>query len=199
MVEQIRAGGPVTVTDPEIRRYFMLIPEAVELVLQAAVLARHREIFVLDMGEQFKILDLAKNLIRLSGFVPEEEIPITFVGLRPGEKLVEELVGLGEALEPSEISKVFRVRATDVGDAQRVGEQVDALVRAAVQGDVSETIALLTRVVPTFTRPAPAGVAPADGAVVRTARSRAPRPAVLTPVPPPPASPARLAVVKPQA
>jgi FlaA1/EpsC-like NDP-sugar epimerase len=150
MVEQIRAGGPVTVTHPDIRRYFMLIPEAVELVLQAAVLARGRETFVLDMGEQMRIVDMARNLIRLSGFVPDEQIPIKFVGLRPGEKLVEELVGEGELLEPSELAKIFRVRWPQT-DA-RLGELVKAAESHAKHGRESETIAHLLAIVPTFSR-----------------------------------------------
>jgi FlaA1/EpsC-like NDP-sugar epimerase len=150
MIDQIRAGGPVTVTDPEIRRYFMLIPEAAQLVLQAAVFAHERATFVLDMGEQIKVLDVARNLIRLSGFVPDEEIPIKIIGLRPGEKLYEELVGNGEDLEPAGIAKIFRVRETPSFERERFAEQITALIRTATVGRTQDVLQQLRQIVPTF-------------------------------------------------
>jgi FlaA1/EpsC-like NDP-sugar epimerase len=104
--EQIRKGGPITVTDPEIKRFFMTIPEAVQLVLQASVLGQGGEVFVLDMGEQIKIVDLARNMIVLSGLVPGKDIEIVFTGLRPGEKLYEELFDGEEHVEATAHAKI---------------------------------------------------------------------------------------------
>lgn len=111
--EQIRRGGPVTITDPAAHRFFMTIPEAVQLVLQAAAMGKEREIFVLDMGEPIKILDMARNLIQLSGYEPEKDIPIVFTGLRPGEKLGEEWRRIEEELIPTANEKIKLLKNHD--------------------------------------------------------------------------------------
>jgi FlaA1/EpsC-like NDP-sugar epimerase len=153
-VEQIQAGGPVTVTHPDIRRFFMLIPEAVQLVLHAAVLGEPGTTYVLDMGEQIKLVELARNVIRLSGFVPGEEIPITFIGLRPGEKLYEELIGAGETAEPSPVQKIMRIRDESRCDPQTLQLEINRLLGVAMQGDTTAVVRQLRTMLPTFEPPA---------------------------------------------
>jgi FlaA1/EpsC-like NDP-sugar epimerase len=147
--QQIAAGGPVTVTDARMTRYFMTIPEAVQLVLQASVLGERSEIFVLDMGEPVKIVDLARNMIRLAGLVPDRDIAIEYVGLRDGEKLYEELITEGEDIVPTghEKIKVFRGPAVE---ASRM-EQWLAELRWAVSSRSEEAIvAHLAGLVPEY-------------------------------------------------
>ncbi len=150
-LEQIRAGGPVTVTDPEVRRYFMLIDEAVRLVLHAATLGGDGVTYVLDMGEQIRVLDVARNLIRLNGLVPDEEIQIELVGLRPGEKAFEELVGVGEAVERSPVERILRVQPGSQQDLPRLEDRLATLYEHARAGDSATVVRMLVELVPTYT------------------------------------------------
>jgi FlaA1/EpsC-like NDP-sugar epimerase len=149
-VEQIKAGGPVTVTHPEIRRYFMLIPEAVQLVLHTAARGEGGKLYALEMGEQVKLADMARDLIRLAGFIPEVEIPIAFIGLRPGEKLYEELVGPDEIAELSGIDKVMGVRPVVMPVPQALALERARLEDAAQRNDTRGVLQHLGRLVPAF-------------------------------------------------
>ena len=150
--EQIKAGGPVTVTHEEITRYFMTIPEAVQLVLRASSMAKGGEIFVLDMGEPVKIKDLAYNLIKLSGLEPEVDIKIEYTGLRPGEKLYEELLITNSDNQiKTDIDKIFIEKPTEFNENE-LFELINELENAANNIDIDKIILLLEKLVPTYKR-----------------------------------------------
>lgn len=147
--KQLESGGPITVTHPDIIRYFMTIPEAVSLILQAASESKGGEIFVLDMGEPVKILSLAENLIRLHGKEPYKDIEIKFTGLRPGEKLYEELLMDEEGLKSTSNKKIFIGQQIHV-DEDSFMKMLDVLKRLANGNEQEELIEALKKVVPTF-------------------------------------------------
>jgi FlaA1/EpsC-like NDP-sugar epimerase len=139
---QIARGGPVTVTHPDMERYFMTIPEAVQLIVQAGAIGESGDIFVLDMGKPVKIVDLAHNMIRLSGREPERDIPIEFIGVRPGEKLHEDLWAEGEAAVPTSHPKILRAACRPV-DPAWLEEEIAELERLADAGETVEIVARL--------------------------------------------------------
>ena len=148
-MRQIADGGPVTITHPDMTRYFMTIPEAVQLVLQAGAFGDHGEVFVLDMGEPVRIFDLAVDLIRLSGLEPGADIEIHFTGTRPGEKLYEELFFKGANVVPTEHPKILRARDSEAGEAS--AEAIEALIDAARENRPSSHMRrLLASVVPEY-------------------------------------------------
>lgn len=147
---QISLGMPVTVTHPEITRYFMSIPEAAQLILQAGTMGREGEIFILDMGKPMRIADLARDLIRLNGFEPERDIPVKFIGLRPGEKLCEELITEGEGITSTNHEKILVLRGNTF-DQDTLNAQIDELLSVAGAYDATAIKKKLKEIVPEYT------------------------------------------------
>ena len=147
--KQIAAGGPVTVTHPDIIRYFMTIPEACCLVMEASTLGNGGEIFVFDMGKPVRILDLARNMIRLAGYTPEVEIPIIFTGLRPGEKLYEELLNQKETTLPTNNEKIMIARVREF-EFDEVSARIDQLIEVSHLDKPFTTVSLMKQIVPEF-------------------------------------------------
>jgi FlaA1/EpsC-like NDP-sugar epimerase len=139
---QIERGGPVTVTHPEMTRFFMTIPEAVSLIVQAGAIGGRGQVYVLDMGEPVKILDVARNMIRLSGKAPETDVPITFVGVRPGEKLHEELWTEGETVGPTSHPKILRAARPPI-DVEWLDQELEELERMVSRGETLDVVSKL--------------------------------------------------------
>ena len=145
---QIAHGGPVTITHPDMKRYFMTIPEAVHLVLQAAAMGQGGEVFLLNMGQQVRILDLAEDLIRLSGLEPGKDIEITFTGIRPGEKLSEDLWEEGIEYQKTPHPDIFRVEAEESNIPANLAQTVEELQNLAHESEASAIISLLDETIP---------------------------------------------------
>jgi FlaA1/EpsC-like NDP-sugar epimerase len=145
---QIARGGPVTVTHPEMMRYFMTIPEAVHLVLQASAMSAGGENYVLDMGEQVRILDLAEDLIRLSGLEPGKDIEIVFSGVRPGEKLREDLWDQGFAYSPTAHPEINKVDSEAALSTDELNAVVDQLLELAREGKPEQILTVLSEIIP---------------------------------------------------
>ena len=147
--KQIASGGPVTVTHPKVIRYFMTIPEAVQLVIQAGALAKGGEIFILDMGDPVKIDDLARDMIRLSGLTPGEDIEIKYTGLRPGEKLYEELLLSEEGITATKHDRIFVAKPTHM-DITAFTRELEELNKIILSGQEALLIDAIRGIVPTF-------------------------------------------------
>jgi FlaA1/EpsC-like NDP-sugar epimerase len=145
---QIASGGPITITHPDMKRYFMTIPEAVHLVLQAAAMGHGGEVFVLRMGEQVRIMQLADDLIRLSGLVPEKDIDIVFTGIRPGEKLSEELWDQWAQFEPTSHADIVQLVDEDLLDGQELRNTVNELAFLASEGEVDSIVRIIDETIP---------------------------------------------------
>jgi len=145
---QIASGGPITITHPDMKRYFMTIPEAVHLVLQAAAMGYGGEVFVLRMGEQVRIMQLADDLIRLSGLVPEKDIDIVFTGIRPGEKLSEELWDQWAQFEPTSHADIVQLVDEDLLDSHELRNTVNELAFLASEGEVDSIVRIIDETIP---------------------------------------------------
>lgn len=149
--EQIRKGGPITVTHPEMKRYFMINSEAVLLVLEASAIGEGGEVFVLDMGQPIKIVDLAKEMIKLSGYEPDVDIPIVITNIRPGEKLFEEVLSAEEGVENTGYEKIFKARIADEKSSEEFIEKINLLIKISAENiDEKEIKKLLKEMVPTY-------------------------------------------------
>jgi FlaA1/EpsC-like NDP-sugar epimerase len=149
MQKQIAQGGPVTVTHPEATRYFMTIPEAVQLVIQSGAMGGRGTIYMLDMGEPVRILDMAHDLIRLAGYTPGKEIPVEIIGLKPGEKLYEELLTAEEGATVTRHQRIYVARPAPF-PTEEVESQVEALIQAARKSDSTEILRRIKTLVPDF-------------------------------------------------
>ena len=147
--KQILSGGPITITHPEVTRYFMTIPEACQLVLEAGAMGSGGEIFLFDMGESVKIADLAKNMVRLSGLELDKDIQLIYTGLRPGEKLYEELLNSSENTQPTHHKKIMIAKVREY-EFEEVIRQIDELVQIAETGDNYRTVGKIKAIVPEF-------------------------------------------------
>jgi FlaA1/EpsC-like NDP-sugar epimerase len=147
---QIERFGPITVTHPEITRYFMTIPEACKLILQAGAMGEGGEIFVLDMGTPIKIVDMARDLIRRSGFKPDVDIEIKFIGLRPGEKLHEELITKDEGIIRSSHEKIFILKGKDHYKRSWLNQQIEELLAPALNQDAAGIKSKLKEIIPEY-------------------------------------------------
>jgi FlaA1/EpsC-like NDP-sugar epimerase len=147
--KQIMEGGPVTVTHIDIIRYFMTIPEACQLVLQAGTMGNGGEVFIFDMGSPVKIIDLAEKMIKLSGFIPYKDINIEIIGLRPGEKLYEELLNDSSTTLPTHHPKIM-IAKEKLQDFEDVRRKVKRIIKAATRLEEKEVVKMLKEIVPEF-------------------------------------------------